>query len=140
MSPGDVDQTIAALQAYASMLKQLQQIVIVEGKSSAAVRLMQNISNRDIGMLCWRIPPNWRTDAKYSPQFESLLAEISLAATSIGDAAKGKESGLPTLSMLSDQIVMSIARIQKEPSPAQSTLLKEDNSHSTKWWQFWKLF
>jgi hypothetical protein len=138
MSQENVEQTLAALQAYASILKQLQQIVIAEGKSSSAVRLMQDISNRDIGMLCWRIPTNWRSDSKYSQQFESLLAEMNLAATSIGDKIGGKESGLPTLSMLSDQIVMSISRVQKESSTEQSTAQKESNIQNTKWWQFWK--
>jgi hypothetical protein len=99
---------------------------------------MQDISNRDIGMLCWRVPTNWRSDAKYSPQYESLLTEINLAATSIGDKIKGKESGLPTLSMLSDQIVMSISRVQKASSTTESTAQKESKGKNTKWWQFWK--
>jgi len=66
MPQENFEQTLATLQAYASILKQLQQIVIAEGKSSLAVRLMQDISNRDIGMLCWQIPPDWRSDRKYS--------------------------------------------------------------------------
>jgi hypothetical protein len=138
MSQENVEQTLATLQACASILKQLQQILVAEGKSSSAVRLMQDISNRDIGMLCCRIPMNWRSDTRYSQQFEFLLTEIGLAATSIGDKMRGKESGLPALSMLSDQIVMSISRVEKASASDQSTAQKESKGHNTKWWQLWK--
>lgn len=138
MSQENMEQVIAALQAYASTLNQLQQIVMAEGKSSSAVRLMQDISNRDIGMLCWRVPTNWRSDAKYSAQFDSLLTEINRAATNIGERIKGKETGLPTLSMLSDQIVISITRVQKASATNESAAQKEKKGSNTKWWKFWK--
>jgi len=138
MSQENVEQAIAALQAYASTLNQLQQIIIAEGKSSSAVRLMQEISNRDIGMLCWKIPQTWRTDAKYSSQFNALLTEINQTATNIGERIKGQETGLPTLSMLSDQIVMSVARVQKAPPTNESNTQKEEKGSNTEWWKFWK--
>ena len=62
----NIEQTIATLHIYVSLLKQLQQIVIAEGKSSMAIKLMKDISNHDIGMLCMRIPQSWCTDNKYS--------------------------------------------------------------------------
>jgi hypothetical protein len=98
---------------------------------------MQDISDRDIGRLCWRIPTDWRSESKYSLQFESLLEEMNLAATSIGDKMRGNESGLPTLLMLTDQIVMSISRIVKVSSTDQSTAQKESKAQNN-WWRFWK--
>lgn len=114
-----VEEIINDLERYATSLKRLLEVLEDKDKASSASFLMLDITNQDIGMICWQIPKDWRSEFSiYSPRIESRLREISQIAAILQERAKGKEDGLPALDIFSYHISNSVSRVLKECSSA----------------------
>jgi hypothetical protein len=108
-SPEDV---LCAFEHYQKDLNQLLQALRSGGKSGAAVSMMQSLTTQDIGMLCWSVPADWQSEAShFYDRFGAVLSGIQRDVAVLQRDFVATEGGLPTLSMLADQISASVSRV-----------------------------
>ena len=108
-SPEDV---LCAFEHYQKDLNQLLEALKSGGKSGAAVSLMQSLTAQDIGMLCWSVPADWQSaTSDFHGRFEAALNGIQTDVAVLRSDFAAAEGGLPTLSMLADQIAASASRV-----------------------------
>jgi hypothetical protein len=113
---GRVDQVMVELEAYASALKQLERLVVAgEGDSSAAGSLLRDLTDRDFGMLCWRVLGKWRTRAEWPSTLEPLLLRIDRAARNLEDRGVAIEWELrrSNVTNLSDLVRNRVAYLRR---------------------------
>jgi hypothetical protein len=111
-----LEEQIQQLKEYEEIIKQMRKILETEGKSSSVIHLMQGLTNRDIGMICWRVGADWKTaGTDQVQQLKPVLQELSQEAALIKNLT-GKESGLPTLTLFAEQVSKSVNRVLHESS------------------------
>ena len=139
-SPEDV---LRAFEHYQRDLSQLLQALRSEGKSGTALSLMQSLTTQDIGMLCWSVPPDWQSQTSdFHSRFEAVLSSIQNDVAILRRFAT-VEGGLPTLSMMADQISASVSRViaarpkteqSSQPLPPPSSLSRKATSPLAEKW------
>ncbi len=144
MTAKNPEDVLRAFEHYQRDLSQLLQALKSGGKSGTALSLMQSLTTQDIGMLCWSVPPDWQSEASdFHSRLEAVLSSIQSDVAVLRSDFATAEGGLPTLSMMADQISASVSRViaarpktgqSSQPLPPSTSLSRKATSPLAEKW------